>query len=297
MQQYLRIKAEHPQQLLFYRMGDFYELFFDDARRAAKLLDITLTARGKTAGQSIPMAGVPYHAAEQYLARLVRAGESVALCEQIGDPATSKGPVERQVVRIITPGTLTDEALLEARRDNLVAAVCRSPRGHGLAWLDLSAGRFLLAEPARQRRSAGRAGATQARRIAGRGRAAQWKQRAATRPRTACHPGSSMWILRPGFCARSSVRTTSAASASPISATACAPQAVCCSTCAIPSAAACRMSRRSARSATAMRCRSTRPRAATWNWKAASAATRRQAWPAYSTAVAPRWAVACCAAG
>lgn len=147
MQQYLRIKAEHPQHLLFYRMGDFYELFFDDARRAAKLLDITLTARGKSAGQAIPMAGVPYHAAEQYLARLVRAGESVALCEQIGDPATSKGPVERQVVRIITPGTLTDEALLEARRDNLVAAVCRSARGHGLAWLDLSAGRFLLAEP------------------------------------------------------------------------------------------------------------------------------------------------------
>ncbi len=147
MQQYLRIKAEHPGLLLFYRMGDFYELFFDDARRAAQLLDITLTARGKSAGQSIPMAGVPYHAAEQYLARLVRAGVSVALCEQIGDPATSKGPVERQVVRIITPGTLTDEALLEARRDNLVAAVCRSRRGYGLAWLDLSAGRFLLAEP------------------------------------------------------------------------------------------------------------------------------------------------------
>jgi DNA mismatch repair protein MutS len=147
MQQYLRIKAEHPQHLLFYRMGDFYELFFDDARRAAKLLDITLTARGKTAGQSIPMAGVPYHAAEQYLAKLVRAGVSVALCEQIGDPATSKGPVERQVMRIITPGTLTDEALLEARRDNLIAAICRSPRGYGLAWLDLSAGRFLLAEP------------------------------------------------------------------------------------------------------------------------------------------------------
>jgi DNA mismatch repair protein MutS len=147
MQQYLRIKAEHPGMLLFYRMGDFYELFFDDAQRAAKLLDITLTARGKSAGQAIPMAGVPYHAAEQYLARLVRAGVSVALCEQIGDPATSKGPVERQVVRIITPGTLTDEALLEARRDNLVAAVCRSRRGYGLAWLDLSAGRFLLAEP------------------------------------------------------------------------------------------------------------------------------------------------------
>jgi len=146
MQQYLRIKAEHPDLLLFYRMGDFYELFYEDARRAAKLLDITLTARGKSAGQSIPMAGVPYHAAEQYLARLVRAGVSVALCEQIGDPATSKGPVERKVVRILTPGTLTDDALLDARRDNLVAAVCHGPDGLGLAWLDLSAGRFCLTE-------------------------------------------------------------------------------------------------------------------------------------------------------
>lgn len=166
MQQYLRIKAEHPGMLLFYRMGDFYELFFDDARRASQLLDIALTARGKSGGQSIPMAGVPYHAAEQYLARLVRAGESVALCEQIGDPATGKGPVDRQVVRVITPGTLTDDALLEARRDNLVAAVCaRAPRrraplsgtptpkgtesgGFGLAWLDLSAGRFCVTEVA-----------------------------------------------------------------------------------------------------------------------------------------------------
>jgi DNA mismatch repair protein MutS len=146
MQQYLRIKAEHPELLLFYRMGDFYELFYEDARKAAKLLDITLTARGKSAGESIPMAGVPYHAAEGYLAKLVRAGESVALCEQIGDPATSKGPVERQVVRVITPGTLTDDALLDARRDNLVAAVCRGPAGFGLAWLDLSAGRFCLTE-------------------------------------------------------------------------------------------------------------------------------------------------------
>ena len=146
MQQYLRIKAEHPGLLLFYRMGDFYELFFDDARKAATLLGITLTARGQSAGQSIPMAGVPYHAAEQYLARLVRAGESVALCEQIGDPATSKGPVERQVVRVITPGTLTDDALLDARRDNLVAAVCAGQQKYGLAWLDLSAGRFCLTE-------------------------------------------------------------------------------------------------------------------------------------------------------
>ncbi len=148
MQQYLRIKAEHPGMLLFYRMGDFYELFYDDAQRAARLLGITLTARGKSAGQPIPMAGVPYHAAEQYLARLVRHGESVALCEQVGDPATARGPVERRVVRIITPGTLTDEALLDARRDNLIAAVCRGDRGWGLAWLELSAGRFLVAEPA-----------------------------------------------------------------------------------------------------------------------------------------------------
>src|SRR5665647_1728826 len=110
MQQYLRIKAEHPDMLLFYRMGDFYELFHDDAVRAAKLLDITLTQRGASNGAPIKMAGVPYHAAEQYLARLVKMGESVAICEQIGDPATSKGPVERKVVRIVTPGTVTDSA-------------------------------------------------------------------------------------------------------------------------------------------------------------------------------------------
>ena len=111
MQQYLGIKSEYPDMLVFYRMGDFYELFYDDAKKAARLLDITLTARGKSAGNPIPMAGVPYHAAEGYLAKLVRQGESVAICEQIGDPATSKGPVERKVVRVVTPGTLTDEAL------------------------------------------------------------------------------------------------------------------------------------------------------------------------------------------
>ena len=108
MAQYLNIKREHPEVLLFYRMGDFYELFFDDAKRAAALLDITLTQRGQSGGKPIPMAGVPYHSAEGYLARLVAGGESVAICEQIGDPATSKGPVERQVVRIVTPGTLHD---------------------------------------------------------------------------------------------------------------------------------------------------------------------------------------------
>ncbi|MCH4562001.1 DNA mismatch repair protein MutS [Halomonas sp. EGI 63088] len=146
MAQYLKIKREHPDVLLFYRMGDFYELFFDDARRAASLLDITLTQRGQSAGKPIPMAGVPYHSAEGYLARLVAAGESVAICEQIGDPATSKGPVERRVVRIVTPGTLYDEALLDARRDNLLVAL--HPRGEcwGLAWLELSSGRFSVLE-------------------------------------------------------------------------------------------------------------------------------------------------------
>ncbi len=150
MQQYLGIKAEFPDLLVFYRMGDFYELFYDDARRAAELLDITLTARGKSGGAPIPMAGVPYHAVEAYLARLVRKGESVAICEQIGDPKAAKGPVERKVVRVITPGTLTDEALLDARRDNVLAAVYftnhRTEPRIGLAWMDLSAGRFRVTE-------------------------------------------------------------------------------------------------------------------------------------------------------
>jgi DNA mismatch repair protein MutS len=146
MAQYLKIKREHPEVLLFYRMGDFYELFFDDARRAAALLDITLTQRGQSAGKPIPMAGVPYHSAEGYLARLVAAGESVAICEQIGDPATSKGPVERRVVRIVTPGTLYDEALLDARRDNLLVAIHPTAERWGLAWLELSSGRFSVLE-------------------------------------------------------------------------------------------------------------------------------------------------------
>ncbi len=142
MQQYLRIKAEHAERLVFYRMGDFYELFFDDARRAAQLLDITLTQRGKSAGEPIPMAGVPFHAAESYLAKLVRLGESIAICEQIGDPATSKGPVERQVVRVVTPGTVSDEALMDERSDNLLAALLPSDNNFGMAWLDLTGGRF-----------------------------------------------------------------------------------------------------------------------------------------------------------
>jgi len=146
MRQFLTVKAEHPDILLFYRMGDFYELFFEDAEKAARLLDITLTKRGESAGKPIPMAGVPYHSAESYLAKLVRLGESVAICEQVGDPATSKGPVDRKVVRIITPGTVTDEALLEERRDNLICALHQVGEDWGLASLDLSSGRFSLLE-------------------------------------------------------------------------------------------------------------------------------------------------------
>ena len=146
MQQYLKIKQQHPDQLLFYRMGDFYELFYADAQKAAKLLDITLTARGQSAGQPIPMAGIPFHSAEGYLAKLVKLGESVAICEQIGDPATSKGPVERQVVRILTPGTVSDEALLDERRDNLLAALLGDERLFGLAVLDITSGRFSVQE-------------------------------------------------------------------------------------------------------------------------------------------------------
>ena len=148
MQQYLRIKGEHPDTLLFYRMGDFYELFYEDARRAAALLDITLTARGQSAGEPIPMAGVPFHAVDSYLAKLVRRGESVAICEQLAEVPGSKGPIERQVVRIVTPGTVTDAALLHERRDTLVAALARDGERFGLAWLDLAAGRFTVLEGA-----------------------------------------------------------------------------------------------------------------------------------------------------
>ncbi len=148
MRQYFAAKAEHPDILMLFRMGDFYELFYDDARKAAKLLDITLTQRGASAGAPIPMAGVPVHACEGYLARLVALGESVAICEQIGDPALAKGLVERKVVRIVTPGTVTDDAMLEDRRDTLLMAVSRGASsktpGYGIAWADLAGGRFLV---------------------------------------------------------------------------------------------------------------------------------------------------------
>jgi DNA mismatch repair protein MutS len=146
MQQYLRIKAEHPDTLLFYRMGDFYELFYEDAQKVARILDITLTARGQSGGKPIPMAGVPYHAAESYVAKLLRTGLSIAVCEQVGDPKTSVGPVDRQVVRILTPGTVSDAAFLEEGRDNLLAAVHVHQDRYGIATLDISSGRFNLLE-------------------------------------------------------------------------------------------------------------------------------------------------------
>ena len=142
MQQFLRIKAEYPDILLFYRMGDFYELFYNDAERASRLLDITLTQRGKSNGVPIPMAGIPYHAADQYLAKLVKQGESVAIAEQIGDPSTSKGPVERKVVRVVTPGTLVDDNLLPEQRDNSLAAIVEDNGQFAIASLELSLGEF-----------------------------------------------------------------------------------------------------------------------------------------------------------
>src|SRR5437660_4032320 len=150
MQQYLRLKAQHPDILLFYRMGDFYEMFYDDAERASRLLDLTLTTRGASAGAPIKMAGVPYHAVEQYLAKLVRLGESVAICEQVGDPATSKGPVDRQVTRIVTPGTLTDSELLDEKADNILLALARTKGAVGLAWLNLASGELRVTEIAPQ---------------------------------------------------------------------------------------------------------------------------------------------------
>jgi DNA mismatch repair protein MutS len=144
MQQYFRVKADFPDTLLLFRMGDFYEVFYDDAKRAAKLLDITLTTRGESGGAPIPMAGVPHHALDNYLARLVRLGESAAICEQIGEPTPGKGLVERKVVRVVTPGTLTEEALLESRRESLLAALAGAGRDCALAWLDLASGRFVV---------------------------------------------------------------------------------------------------------------------------------------------------------
>ena len=146
MQQYLGFKAEYPDMLLFFRMGDFYELFYEDAKKAARLLGITLTKRGKSAGEAIPMAGVPYHAVDTYLARLIKLGESIVICEQIGDPALCKGPVERKVVRIITPGTVTDDLLLNERSPNLLLAIYQTKKYYGLASVELGSGQINLQE-------------------------------------------------------------------------------------------------------------------------------------------------------
>ncbi|HVT34296.1 MAG TPA: DNA mismatch repair protein MutS, partial [Nevskiaceae bacterium] len=146
MQQYLSIKARHADTMVLFRMGDFYELFYDDARKAARLLNITLTQRGESAGAPVVMAGVPHHSAEQYLARLIKLGESVVIAEQVGEVGAEKGPVKREVTRIITPGTATEESLLDPRRQNLLAAVCSAGGRYGLAWLELSSGRFSVME-------------------------------------------------------------------------------------------------------------------------------------------------------
>ncbi|MDH5709191.1 MAG: DNA mismatch repair protein MutS, partial [Hylemonella sp.] len=147
MQQYLALKAGHPHTLLFYRMGDFYELFYEDAEKAARLLDITLTQRGQSGGRPVVMAGVPFHSVETYLARLIKLGESVAICEQVGDVGTAKGPVERKVVRVVTPGTLTDSALLSDKSESMLLAVHQGPRhALGLAWFSLTQGEVYLAE-------------------------------------------------------------------------------------------------------------------------------------------------------
>ncbi|MEZ7987186.1 MAG: DNA mismatch repair protein MutS, partial [Gammaproteobacteria bacterium] len=146
MQQYLGIKHDHPHDLVFYRMGDFYEMFYEDAKQASELLDISLTSRGQSAGQPIPMCGIPYHAAEGYIAKIVNAGRAVAVAEQVGDPATSKGPVDRKVVRVVTPGTLTDEALMQANQDHLLVATFKLQDIYGIASLDMSSGRFAVTE-------------------------------------------------------------------------------------------------------------------------------------------------------
>ena len=149
MQQYLAIKAQYPDTLLLFRMGDFYELFYEDARKASRLLNITLTRRGESGGAPVVMAGVPYHAVEQYLARLIKTGESAVIAEQVGEVGADKGPVRREVVRIVTPGTATDEALLDPRAQNLLAAACIEQGRYGLAWLELSSGRFSVLETER----------------------------------------------------------------------------------------------------------------------------------------------------
>ena len=272
MQQYLRIKAQYPDVLLFYRMGDFYELFFEDARRAARLLDITLTARGQSGGEPIPMAGVPVQTLDTYLARAVRKGESVAICEQIGDPAKSKGPVERQVVRVVTPGTVTDDALLEARRDTLLAALARRATASG------SPGSSSRAAASTRSRPTGARGARRRTRAPA-ARPSCWWPRTAPARRRAGAAGAvraaSALALRSrrapsGSCASSSARATSRASASRTSRSRSAPPAACSTTCARRRSPRCPTCAASAARSATRRCCSTPPRAATSNSTRAS---------------------------
>ena len=256
MAQYLRIKSDYPDTLLFYRMGDFYELFYEDARRAAALLDITLTARGQSAGAPIPMAGVPFHAVDSYLARLVRKGESVAICEQLGDPGSARGPIERQVVRVVTPGTVTDAALLEERADTLVAALVHEGAQFGLAWLDLAAGRFSVLQG-----DGANAIAAELERlkpaellVAEGSPSAQFGR--IGRHCANGHPGTSSSRVPRGCSPISSAHWISGALAQMSCHSRCAPPERCCSTCAIRRSLRCRTSARCTSRSATMRSRS-----------------------------------------
>ena len=293
MQQYLRIKAQHPDMLLFYRMGDFYELFYEDAERAARLLDITLTQRGASAGEPIKMAGVPYHAVEQYLAKLVKLGESVAICEQIGDPNTAKGPVERQVTRVVTPGTLTDAALLDEKRDNLLLARAWSKTTLGLAWLTLASGDFRVLETAPAQL------ASELKRLQPAEILVADGTQSGCRPvwvsaSSGCRPGSSISTAPRARCAAISVRTTSPGSAPTGWARRWAPPARCSNTAARRRAARWRTCWACAWSASRRTCAWMRPRAATSRSPKPCAASPRPRCCRCSTPAPPAWAAAGC---
>ena len=265
MQQYLRLKNEAGPLLLFYRMGDFYEMFYEDAERGARLLNLTLTKRGSSNGTPIPMAGIPVHAMEQYLARLVALGESIAICEQIGDPATSKGPVERRIVRIVTPGTLTDDALLPAKADRTLASVyiggnARAPRA-GLAWLNLASGDFRVTECAPAQLESELHRVAPAEIICAESAELPFRS---TAPAPACPTGTSRATARAPTCWRISRPTRWPASMSRTCRPACAP-ARCCATPRAPSRRRWRTCRACRPSAPASTCCWTRSRAATWN--------------------------------
>ncbi len=297
MQQYLKLKAQHPEILLFYRMGDFYELFYDDAKRASQLLDISLTKRGASAGEPIPMAGIPHHAVENYLAKLVNQGESVAICEQIGDPATTKGPVERKVVRIVTPGTISDEALLQERQDNLLAAIWQDSKGFGYATLDISSGRFRLSEPADRETMAAELQRTNpaellyAEDLPNR----HWiegRRGLRRRPLWEFEIDTARQQLNLQFGTRDlvgfGVETPRAG---------CAPPVACCSTSKIPSAPRCRISAPSLWNASRTASLWMPPPVAIWRSPRISPAALITPLPRYSTARSRRWAAACSNAG